>query len=534
MALTDNQKKELRIAIENAFSQSELEMLFDEDTEKFNQRQFSNLVSASDNYKKQVSDLVGWLDRQEKIKDFLEVANSSNPGNVKLRDFRAYYFTPLSEEQLRQLKEILNSIEFRLIREAYDKTLPKGAKTDNPKLQFLQNVDEIIISLLEDYSVNDSIASILKFVNYLKYLKIRVQDKQQLEAWYEALPDSIKKLGKEVIIPLPCDQLQLQSCLLVAVFPEVGKLRLEIGLIEDEKAGSNPIPWDVESLNKEGEYQAEVTKGFYCNYLDEIPVKLQQIIDNIQDRHLFQDLSISIEIFLPHEYLAKKLHHEWCLTSDFGWEEQETREAIVERYDFLVHPLERVTSKQLLREFKQGWKRLENWLRQTSVIDESIRHIYCLNCNLSWDKLKKRLIAEINKSTGREPSACQECLPIGLKLNASELESTRDEVEFLRTILSGGFPLAFWKRYQAPSQLPNFETLEEDIKLYLQVESLNDNLKPLIKRLCEICRNPHLIDNPSPEDLGYHLGFVCDSLPRIEQIHQIYKLSQLQEPRQKR
>jgi hypothetical protein len=147
---------------------------------------------------------------------------------------------------------------------------------------------------------------------------------------------------------------------------------------------------------------------------------------------------------------------------------------------------------------------------------------------ISWDKLKKRLIAEINKSTGREPSTCQECLPVGLKLNASELESTTDEVEFLRTILSGGFPLAFWKRYQAPSQLPDFENLEEKLAPCLQMESLNDNLKPLIQRLCQICRNPRLIENPSPEDLGYHLGFVCDSLPRMEQIYQ------LQEPRPKR
>jgi hypothetical protein len=525
VVLTDKQKQELRIAIKDAFSQGELEMLFNENTEKFNQKNFFNLVSAGDNYEQQVFALVGWLDRQEKISDLLAVAKSYNPGNVKLRNFRVYYLSLLSEEQLIELEEILNSIEFTLIRKAYDETLPKGSKIDNPNLQSLKSVKEIIISLLEDYCLNDSIASILKFINYLKKT-VKGQDNQQLDAWYQKLPANIKDIGEEQISPPRCDK--LQSCLLVAVFPEGDKLRLEVGLIEDEKAGSNPIPWDVEDFKKEGKYQVETTKGFYCNALDEVPAKLQEIIEGVLDRYLFQDLSIVIEISLPHQYLANKLHHEWCLTSNDEFEGQETREAIVKNYDFVVHPLKRITGRQSRIKFQRGWKRLENWLCNPSVISQSIRHIYCLNCNLSWTDLEKKMIAEINNLTGQEPSACQECLPIGLKLNASELESTRDEVEFLRTILSGGFPLAFWKRYQAPSQLSDFEALEEKLAPGLQVKSLNDNLKPLIKRLCEICRNPHLIDNPSPEDLGYHLGFVCDSLPRMRQIQQ------LQEPRQKR
>lgn len=93
MALTGNQKKELRVAIGDAFSQGELEMLFTENAERFNQKKFFAIVSAGDNYEQQLSDLVEWLDRQEKVEDFLEVAKSYNPGNLKLRDFRAYYST---------------------------------------------------------------------------------------------------------------------------------------------------------------------------------------------------------------------------------------------------------------------------------------------------------------------------------------------------------------------------------------------------------------------------------------------------------
>ena len=526
MALTDNQKKELREAIGDAFTQGELEMLFNENTGKINHKNLSNLVSAGDSYDKQVSDLGGWLDRQEKIKDFLEVAKSYNPGNVKLRNFRAYYFTPLSEEQLRNLKEILNSIEdFRLVKQAYFDTLPKGAKTDNPEL-LSPDLERIIISLLEDYSEDDGVVSILKFANRLKN---RVENCQELEEWYEQLPDSIKKLGEAEIVPPSTEQLQI--CLLMAVFPEGNEFRLEVQLIEDERSGSTPLPWDDEELGEKQEGKPEDRKGFSCESIDKIPAKLQAIINNIQDRFCFQDLLITIEVFLPHQHLAKKLHHEWHFALDYGFtegEKREEREAIVKNYDFVAHPIERITGRQARIQFQRGWHRLENLPSNPLVVQRLIKPIYCLQQNCSWQELEKELIDQVKELTKKDVEYCKKCLPIGMKLKRACLESMTEEEDFLKTILRGGFPLAFWKRYQAPTHLQEFDRLEERIEPYLEEQNLNYNLKKLIHYLCEIYREPHCISHPPPEHLGYHLGFVCDSLPRMKQIYQ------LKEPRQKR
>ena len=105
MGLKGSKKKQLRIAIGDAFTQGELEMLFNENTGKFNHKNLSNLVSAGDSYDKQVSDLVNWLERQEKVEDFLEVAKFYNPGNIKLKIFRDDYLS-LSKKSSNSISEI--------------------------------------------------------------------------------------------------------------------------------------------------------------------------------------------------------------------------------------------------------------------------------------------------------------------------------------------------------------------------------------------------------------------------------------------
>ncbi|WP_202895356.1 CHAT domain-containing protein [Iningainema tapete] len=488
LELTGSVRKQLREALLDAFpTEGNFEMMLKEELDQdFNQ------IARGESYEQKLFYLIQDLKAKNQIRELINAVRRANPGNIKLLNFSKNYSNHFTDDNLSKLKLILDKIDFKLVKDAYLKTLPKGAAIDNREVSNPKDIESIIQILLKDYpkTNSDIPTSIIELAQRLANQKQGDDRKyQDLENWLEQV---IAKLDIKLpdISKEEYDYKQLQSYLLIIVYPESKNFRLEAEFILDERQKPQPEPVHLEELLNFA-HEDNDRKGILCDSFEKISEQLDRIIRAFIDKHP-EVLDLTIEIFLSYKYLSQNIDELWKIKNDFKYI------TIVSEFNFIVHPIERITGTYSLRNLRQGWNRL----------------IVTLNENHSQDIIMKK-IKPISKKDERNWSKIANDLKekIGLKLTSPLSRNSKDQEIFFQTILSGGVPIAFWTRDETPPHLK----LEEQIDCHLTIDCLNNNLRKLIDEICRIRKEAYCEENPQ-NYLGYHLGFLCDNPHRIPKI----------------
>lgn len=269
----------------------------------------------------------------------------------------------------------------------------------------------------------------------------------------------------------------LESYLLIVLRPEIGikKYRINAWLIPDNAV-----------LTPE-----EPDKGFEPLYIDneqevsfifeEIPQKvanfLEESIDflNRQTRPYKQNFDLTIEIFLPHEYLCAEIFH-WAFMDD----------PIEIQYQVLLRSSQRL-NRQYLRKYDNQWRK-------------------------NWHEVEGRLKTKLNKDDFYELKSVEECnwkkltgdlkQKIGLKVACTLSKSKRQDV--FQAIHNAAAPIAIWSR----CDIPNLN-LDTEINDFLNNP---ENLSKLPEWLRKTRENAYQL---SEQYLGYDLSILWENPYRL-------------------
>ncbi len=477
--------KQLRLALMDAFpTEGKFEMMLKDELNKDYKK-----IATGENYEQKVFNLINDFQAENKIKELINAAQKANPGNPELLNFIRDYLNPITYDELSNLKSLLSEIDFQLVKKAYLKTLPDGSTIDNIKISIPTDTDNIIRILFEDYpKTSSSIPSIVEFAHRLanQELGIRTWVRQLTAKLNIQLPDISEEEYDE--------SEQLQSYLLIIVYPEGNNFRLEAEFILDERQKPKPEPLDLKEILNLGKEDND-RKGIVCDSFEKISEQLGSIIPAFISKYLldFNAFDLTIEIFLPYKYLSQNIDHMWQIKHEVY-----ERAPVVIEYNLIVHPLERMMGINSFKNLKNGWKTLRDTLDKNPSQDILMKEIQPISQidSRNW----KKLADDLKKK-------------IGLKLNSPLSNDSKDQDIFFKTILGGGVPIAFWTRYETPPCLK----LEEQIDCYLTVDCLNNNLQKLIEGIWQIRKDAYVQENPQ-DYLGYHLGFLCDNPNRIPRI----------------
>ncbi len=168
MVLNNNGTKQLREAILSAFpDQTALEIMLSDELD-IN----LDIIAEGNNYEQVVFNLIKKFNTDEfKIKEFIESAHKNNPTNPLLHKFYDSYSNSITEDNLNQLRNILNTINFSLIKLAYIKTLPDASIIDDGKLNSPKNLEEIINILLTEFPQIQTQTGINKIPSILEMVR---------------------------------------------------------------------------------------------------------------------------------------------------------------------------------------------------------------------------------------------------------------------------------------------------------------------------------------------------------------------------
>jgi Effector-associated domain 1/vWA-MoxR associated protein C-terminal domain/vWA-MoxR associated protein middle region (VMAP-M) 1 len=495
MELTGKQSKQLSEALIDAFPENkDLEMMLLYELEKK-----LNEISLGDTYKQVIFDVIKYFEAQGKIEDLIKAALQENPNNPKLISFNSDYSDGITENDWNNCKNILDKINFDIVKSAYRATLPVGSLTDNSELNNPSNIDSIISILSNKYpKTSKNIPSILEFSKQIaNKLQGQTIEYQNLESWCKQLAARLKITID--IAPESDNEIKSAYCnayLLVVVYPEGNQFRLESEYIFDTGQKCKSQPLDLQVLLNIPPEDSHDGKGIICDSFEGIAKRLGEILKKFISKFPEETLNLTLEIFLPYKYMGDNIDDKWRIQNDF----EEYVPIVTENVYMIIHPLERITGALIYRSFRQGWTRLMETLN-TSVSS---------NCILTQlekiQSIDSRNYQKISNSLKNK---------IGLKLTAPLSENSREQEIFWRTILGGGVPIAFWTRCETPEHL----SLEE-IDCHLTIESLKNDLQKLIEKTCDIRRDAYVEESPS-KYLGYHLGVLCDNPNRIPKIERL-------------
>ncbi len=477
MELTGKQKQQFCEALIHAFpSKDRLRMMLSCGLEWDLDR-----VAGGNTLEDIVFNLLRWTESRGQLTQLLEAALAENPLNPKLIKLKKSYLNPITEDEINNLKLILDKIDFRIVKSSFLRILPHGSIEDNVKLKTVENLDDIIRILSEDFTKNNSVVKLIEQI--IHKLEINSDEYQELVNWLKPLSS---KLNIEISLE-PSDT-KLDYHLLFIVTPESGeKLRLEAAYIQNGSLKALDYHQETNSSNDLANTKAR--KGNLYSSFQDVSKQVQKIIEffieNINDDFI-------IEIYLPYNYLYENIDNTWCITNDF-----KESVPILEKFPVVLHSTERLKGLSL-KTLKEGWQKLISLLDETPNPDEIHKRIETVRQThkLDWKKLEKKLLKD----------------KIGIKLTKPLETSSREPENFIKAIINGGVPIAFWTRCRSSTK----RKLEQ-IDCYLTVECLENNFKILIEEICSFRRNAYLEEEPI-QHLGYHLGFLCDNPQKIEQL----------------
>ncbi|MGB3655853.1 MAG: hypothetical protein WBA41_32215 [Rivularia sp. (in: cyanobacteria)] len=445
-------------------------------------------------YKRAILNLIKQLDAENKIEDFLSKLHSKLLQHHRFIKIYNKYTYSIKQPYLNRLAEIIvneiNNNNWNLVQSAYRETLPENATVDNSKLNNPQNINNIIDILREKYPfVRGNVPSILEFSkNLASKFAENSQEYPRIKSWVAEISS---KLNISIDVQPKIESsltTNPKTCLLIIISPEEANFRLKAEYILDENQKSPPLPFDFQ---KQANTDYETENGVICSE-KEIPSVLEKIINSFMSRFKknINILKPIIEIFLPYKYIGKNLDHEWRIQDD-----NQDKIAIVQEYNIIFYPLERCTGNNSYFSFKESWLKFKTLLES--------------------DADPKSIVAgfEIIQTVNKNYRILGKCLKekIGVKLMSPFPVKEQEQEYFWRAVLSGGTPLAFWTRYHPQKQM-NLD----DIDTYLAKEYLENDFTKLIEEIWNLRQNAYNDEENQEDELGYHLGFLCDNLNRIQ------------------
>ncbi|OKH30595.1 hypothetical protein NIES2101_42270 [Calothrix sp. HK-06] len=281
---------------------------------------------------------------------------------------------------------------------------------------------------------------------------------------------------------------ECDSHLALIIRPEREKFCLEAVCIQGD---------GIKTLDYAPKSKSKLRRGILCS-LGDISKELGKIIEyflqNIND-----GLRI-IEIYFPYQLLYTDVDN-WHIIND-----AKQSVPILRDFDIVIHASDRITGVYNFRYLKDGWKNLVEVLSlepNSDIIQQNIETVNRTD-KLEWHQIENNLKDKI-----------------GMKLAKPLLDNKSEQEKFIQAILNGGVPFAFWLKCK-----PSRNRKLEQIDCYLTSECLNNNLQQLIKHVYEMRSKAYRSKKPE-QDLGYHLGFVCDIPDKIIKIKQLQSRLQL-------
>ena len=440
------------------------------------------------NYKRAILNLIKQLDAENKIEYFLKLLCTDYPTNKLFNQLYSIYSYPIQQPDVFELVKIVKEIkDWDLVQSAYRETLPENATVDNSELNNPQNISNIIDFLREKYPfVRGNVPSILEFSkNLASKFAENSQEYPRIKSWVAEISS---KLNISIDVQPKIESsltTNPKTCLLIIISPEEANFRLEAEYILDENQKSPPQPFDFQ---KQVNNDYETENGVICSE-KEIPLVLEKIINSFMSNFKEKILKPIIEIFLPYKYLGRNLDHEWRIQDDF-----KEKIAIVQEYNIVFYPLERCTGRNSYFSFKESWTKFKTLLESDADTKSIVARL------------------EIIQTVGKDYRILGKRLKekIGVKLMSPFPVKEQEQEYFWRAVLSGGIPLAFWTRYHPQKQI-NLD----DIDNYLAKEYLENDFANFINEMCNLRQDAYNDEENQEDNLGYHLGFLCDNLNRI-------------------
>ncbi|BAZ13841.1 hypothetical protein NIES4071_56810 [Calothrix sp. NIES-4071] len=478
MGLTKEQRELFHNALMDAFpTKQSLEMML-----SFKLDWSLNQITTGANHEEIVFKLIQNAEAKGNVTELLEAAIKENPGNPKLNEFNSTYLNSVTQQyDIKNLKLLLNEIEFTLLKNSYLQTLPSNTVTDNIELSEIKSIDNIINNLSRYEKRNDKNTPYLVqwIIKIAKSLTKSHNCYQQIINYLNPILTSLN------IQDIRFEESESQECdshLALIIIPELEKFCLEPMCIKGD---------NIEPLNYVAKNENKLRTGTLCSEKS-IPQEVNEIIAYFL-KNKNAGLSL-IEIYLPYQLLYTDVS-DWCYTND-----NKQSVPIIEDFHVVVHATDRITGLYNFKYLVGGWNNLMNILssKEPSLnIQENIKTVNRTD-NLKWQQLGKELK---NK--------------IGIKLTKPLLNFETEQQEFIKAIFNGGVPFAFWLKCK-PSRNRKLELID----CYLTSECLNNNLEKLIKHVYEMRTKAYREKNPK-QHLGYHLGFVCDIPDKIAKVRKL-------------
>ncbi|GAA6617356.1 effector-associated domain EAD1-containing protein [Scytonema sp. NUACC26] len=272
-------KQELHEALMDAFrSIKDLEMMLDYELDwKLNQ------MAGGNNYKEIVYSLIDKAEAQGQLRQLLEAAIAKNPLNPKLIKLKKSYLNPITEDEIKNLKSILEGRNFRTVKSSFLEILPEGAKEDNVELNEVKSTDDIINILCENYSnTSSNVPRIIKLVEHI----VNNSDTDKSQKLVNWLNQVSSRLGIE-ISNVQSQPVESNYNLLFFVYPESKFFRIETAYTQNEITKTLDYLQDTNSSSVS--VNNKQRKGILCSSFQEIPKVLDKIIKYFIEKHSAED-----------------------------------------------------------------------------------------------------------------------------------------------------------------------------------------------------------------------------------------------------
>src|SRR4028118_1436434 len=350
---------------------------------------------------------------------------------------------------------------------------------DNSIKQALRNVLEDW-PILSNKDIDTTIKSldfrqIIKLINNLLYENDNIS--HPVRAQLESIIASFQQGEcKPLASSLSQEARTLQSYLLIVVRPEnaTNKYRVNAWIIPDNSVlDPNEPEKGFKSLEIDNERLSLLMFEELAPTIEELMEKSLDILNQTRRNKL--NFNLTIEVFLPNEYLCSEISH-WVYTDD-------PIEAI---HPLLLRSSQRLNRKYL-RKYDNQWRK-------------------------NWHELEKRFDTKPNKEDFYELSSIEECnwkkltgdlkQKIGLKVACTLSESKRESL--FQAIHNAATPIAIWSRGDIPNQ-----------KIENEIEDFLNNIKKLIDVPEWLWKKREGIYQNSDDYLGYNLSILWENPYRL-------------------
>ena len=467
----------------------------------------NNISNARSGLKDIFLDLIMWAESNGRFDDFLKAAHEYNPENTKLKkiyqDFFPFNLTNnlfLDEDQLNELRLILDAVNFSLLQKVCRKTinhLIEDVEGQIPEIINIDSISYIIEILLQKYPLrkDDSVPTILEFVQRLRDCdRIDREIRQKIQQWLKEIAnDKDINLPIKYLKPKTISNKMVDSYLFVIVeeIEESRKFSLSAELIPNYQENNNNESITIE-LNKNSLNTCtlnEITK-IIANFVQVAKKKL--FLDYRYSRH-----NLIIELFLPYEYLQENIDLQEIMASG------NQRKPLGSEYHFVVRCKNRYQLNyfsnfgDFFTNLENKWAVFQNIIQEnagTTEITNNFAYVSCIDRDCNWDEMLDKW---------------EQQQKISVNLTCS-LPVDGREKNFFLYLLKAGIPLSLWNRCSEFT----CEKVEEEFNEMLNFASLA-NLFQLYKNIHQKRRDAHNKKKKASQYLGYHLGCLCDHPYRI-------------------